>query len=274
MKDTVYFKFSRALPYLLMVLSLGGNQLFAQSMSVDRLVEQWMSLEQQRSELLSTWEVRQTILQQQSQILDDEQASLRKVIKANDSLQGRVEKKRFELLKQQTQAESSQAYLGEQLAVFESRFIDVLQQLPPPVQQQWQKALAKLDTNTASNSERLERVLNMFNQLNEFESRIALHTDVLLMNDNKKVQVQQVYLGLSQGWYVSADNHYYAYGYATPQGWQWLQNEDASLLFNRLLDASHIRELIDILEDPSKARFIDLPLKLARFNVNNKEVQP
>jgi hypothetical protein len=75
----------------------------------------------------------------------------------------------------------------------------------------------------------------------------------MTMTDGRDYIVQQVYLGLSHGWYVTADGRFAASGMASPEGWQW----------TALDDGGQIAAIVGILERRFDAELVSVPLSLS-----------
>ena len=75
-----------------------------------------------------------------------------------------------------------------------------------------------------------------------------------------QVMVTQIYLGLSQGWYISDDGRVYGYGRATAQGWRWWHGDQADEVLGRSLQPEALQAVRAMLENPAAARMIALPV--------------
>jgi hypothetical protein len=259
------------------------NAVNSNAIALDNLVSQWTQLEQQHSEIDNRWQETKPLLQQQLQLLKEERMQLQGSLEQHATASDEVEKERFDLLQQQTNMEVVQHLMEFELAKTSSVLLNMYKQLPPPLKEQWNADIALLasakesadNTNTStqndsfkqsanllSSSEKLDKILNLLNQIEQFEQRVALHqTTMQVMGIMAKpkmieVQVDQVYLGLSQGWYLSKDEKYWGTGNSSLQGWKWKhQNSD--------IDVSQLRLTIQMLTDPVTAALVVLPVQLS-----------
>ncbi len=135
------------------------------------------------------------------------------------------------------------------------------------MQEQWQEKLLLLTQEGATDSEKLERILTLYQLVNEFDERVALNRSSMEIPTSagkfQNILVSQMYLGVSQAWYVSDDGLLYGYGRADNSGWRWWHNEASSAELGRVLDPQDLIQLRDILEKPTSAKFIDLPIKVS-----------
>ena len=113
----------------------------------------------------------------------------------------------------------------------------------------------------------LRRLLcKLFKLVEEFDNRVGIHRSAMKLVDKEgnpqKLLVTQLYLGAGQGWYVSDDGNSYGYGRATKLGWNWWHGSDASDELGNKLDPQDLLRLRTILENPTTATFLSLPIKI------------
>jgi hypothetical protein len=217
---------------------------------IHQLTLQWTGLEHQKDLLKKNWRRDKPVLEQQLSLLDRETRELNRFLK--ESAQDEVEQRRLELLEQQTRLEQEQAALERSLRQAAIRLKVLHVQLPPPLVEGWNEELPRLEDSLATNSERLQLVLNLLGQLEDFQQKVTLHETVMTLADGQEYLLKQVFLGLSHGWYVTADQSRAAAGMADPDGWQWTP----------VRDGEGIARIIAILERRMNPELITIPLQL------------
>lgn len=195
---------------------------------IDNLVLQWNQIERQKSQITSSWAVRKQMLELQLQLLVDEEVALSGLLENSDEQQTAVEVKRAELLSSQESMETSQALVESSLARALITLHNLHALLPPPLKNSWNQNIARLNMEGTTGSEQLEASLELLNQLEEFNSRIAVSQVLMTFEGGQQVQVDQLYVGIAQGWYLSANGDYFGYGRATPEGWEWQHKDSLS----------------------------------------------
>ncbi len=193
---------------------------------IDRLTLQWTGLEHQKDILMTNWRKDKPVLEQQLSLLERESRKLSQFLKESSQKQGEVEQRRLELLEQQTHLEQEQTALEHTLKQAGTRLKALHAQLPPPLFEGWKKDLPRLEDPMLSGSEKLQLVLNLLGQLDDFQQKVTLNETAMTLEDGKEYLVKQVFLGLSHGWYVTADRSHAAAGMATPDGWKWTPVKD------------------------------------------------
>ncbi|WP_138478428.1 DUF3450 family protein [Pseudoalteromonas phenolica] len=233
------------------------------------LMQQWLDLESQKGKLELSWQTNQQSLQNQIKLLKEEKAALRALINKAKDARSEVDEKRFELTKQQQQLEENQRLVKAELKNLMQFINRVSPLLPPPIQAQWEDALTTINSTPYSNSEQLEKLLSMFKSATEFNQRIALNnTNMTIPTADGETQmlVSQIYLGLSQAWYVSHDGKHFGIGRVEQHGWQWHHTEQAQQLLGLSSREDFLQSLAQIksmLNKPTTAAFVNAPLAIA-----------
>lgn len=247
-------------PALLLVLSAVVSPSADPGSQVDELVGQWINLEQQRSRLESDWLVRSEHLKQQLELLKLEEQTLRQFLAANRGTQDEVEAKRFQLSERQTAFETRQEGLMAWLDAVVTVLERLQPRLPPPLVAEWQESLEiSRAGNGVGNSERLNHIVSILKATDDFQRRIAIRTNTMSVADGVTMRVDQAFLGLSQGWYVTADGRHGGYGRPGPDDWQWLDQGQVDEF-----DVGAVRRLVDMVKAPATAQLLELPVRLGK----------
>jgi len=245
---------------MFMFVPVWGAGLQAQTASIQEmqeLVQRWIIIEQQETALIIDWQRQQQIMRQGLLLLEEEKAQLNALKSANTSDSDAVTQRRLVLLELQNTAESDQARMERALQLALVAINSLHPQLPPPLVKDWQSRLDALatQTNDSTNSNfKLQALLEMLTQLQDFQQRINLNEDIIITSDGSEILVKQLYLGLSHAWYVSADGQFSGYGQSQPQGWVWLNDPQ--------VDADTVQQAIAMLERNVDVQLIKLPLIL------------
>jgi hypothetical protein len=219
---------------------------------IHQLTLQWTGLEHQKDLLRKNWREDKPVLEQQLSLLERETRELNRFLKESAQEQDEVEQRRLELLEQQTRLEKEQAALERSLRQAAIRLKALHVQLPPPLVKGWEEELPRLEEPLLTSSEKLQLVLNLLTQLDDFQQKVTLNETVMTLADGKEYLVKQVFLGLSHGWYVTADQSHAASGIADPDGWEWTP----------VTNGEQIAQIIAILERRVNPELITIPLQL------------
>lgn len=252
--------------FLLLVTFLSISAYSADNEDTSKLMGKWISLESQKGKLQSDWNARRQFLSQKLDLYNAETEALNAVLTLTDTQKSDVDTRRLELLKKQDSLELEQTHINAQISEAISKARTLLTRLPPPLQMLWQEKFSLLSQEGINNSEKLERLLTLFKLVENFNDRIALHRTIMEVSDQNgetiKLLVSQIYMGVAQGWYVSDDGAAYGYGRATNIGWTWWHGENASTELGSKLDPQTILATRAIIENPTTASFLSLPIKI------------
>jgi TolA-binding protein len=238
---------------LLVALALPSSAQDANPVSeIDALTQQWTSLEHQKDLLRAEWRTQEPVLEQQLKLLERETAELNTFLEATAQQHGEVEQRRLEMLEEQTRLEQESAALEASLAQASIGLHSLHHGLPPPLAEAWNEQLARVDNSVETVTERFRKLLELLGQLDDFNAKVTLNEAVMTLGDGNEHVVKQVYLGLSHGWYVTADQRFAAAGKTGPDGWVWTPVEDAA----------PIAKIVGILEQRVDPDFVSIALEL------------
>lgn len=259
-------KFAVLVIFLLPVMCL--SEPLDISKQLDGLMGKWIDIESQKGRLQSEWNIRKADLERRLSLLDLEQSVLKEALAEGNKSTNEVDAQRLTLLKAQDRLESEQSLMNSQLQKALELAQSLQARLPPPLQTQWQERLPYLSQSELNTSEKLEKLLGLLKLVEELDDRVALHRSTLEIpsetDETRLLFVTQIYLGISQGWYVNDDGSAYGYGRSTPLGWKWWHGDEASAELGRKLDVSSLLKSRAILENPTSASFVSLPIKITK----------
>ncbi|MEI6894553.1 MAG: DUF3450 family protein [Colwellia sp.] len=224
----------------------------------DNLIKEWLSIEQQRNAMINDWHQQKPLLEQRLVLLKQEQTQLEKNLKTARVNDTDVEKKRAQLISSQNDMEAAEGQLESSLVRYYQFVSELQNKLPPPVQKSWRSKLAESEFQNADTTQRLNTLLELLEQLNDYQNRISHVQSALVLptkSGDKEMMVHQVYLGLSQAWYVSLDGSLVGRGQPSDIGWQWLADET--------VDGETVLNAIAMMERKVEANFVQLPISLA-----------
>jgi hypothetical protein len=230
-----------------------GHAAEATGADLQKLLLDWTALERQQDILKSNWRRQQPILEQQLFLLSREEEELRALLATTADSRDEVESKRLELLQEQTALEQQQQQVQQSLDLAVANVERLYPLLPPPLAEDWQGRMADLRSALLSDSERLQVVVELLTSLHEFQQGITRHETVMELDDGARYLVRQVYLGASQGWYLSADGSRAGYGTSTAAGWHWQSG----------FDSARVAQLLDVLDGRQPPALLAMPVTLS-----------
>ena len=117
----------------------------------------------------------------------------------------------------------------------------------------WQTTLNDLDKDNAS--KRLESLLSLYQSFDEFNQRVSTQQATITDESGQQKMVQQLYLGVARGWYLTLDGNKAVSGQPTSSGWQWLHQQP--------VDAKQVKDALAMLAHKQEAKLVTLPMTLS-----------
>ena len=128
--------------------------------------------------------------------------------------------------------------------------------LPDPVRTKLQPLFVRVPEDPAATkvsvAERFQNVLGILNEHNKANSEITVSFEVHKLADGSSAEVQAIYVGLAQAYFVSPTGEA-GIGRPTADGWKW---EPAAGAANQVLSA------LEILQGKQSPAFVPLPVKI------------
>ncbi len=171
-----------------------------------------------------------------------------------------ADKRREELVQQNEQLKASAAALAANVGELESRTLKLLAQLPDPIRERVKPLSQRIPASgTAATEiklslgERYQNVVGILNEVNKFNREITLTSEVRPLPDGSSAEVAAVYLGVGQGYYVSANGNLAGYGRPKTEGWTWTADNAI---------APQVSLMLAIMKNEQVASFVRLPIEI------------
>lgn len=221
-------------------------------------VAQWVQTRQLISRTRSDWDRDRELLEQTRALHERELKTIEDRLSGFSTNSTQVDK---DLAKTRADLEGSEAALKrvkERTSAYEARVRELLPRLPAPLRQQAEPLIQRLPKDAAAAekataAERLQTLVGLLNEIDKFNSAVTVVSEVQKSPSGAEVQVETIYLGLAQAWFVDVAGDYAGVGIPGPDGWQWQP---------RAALASLIRRAIDTYRESAPPAFLPLPVTL------------
>lgn len=229
----------------------------APSLEETRLVMgKWIETQQVIAKERNDWSQGKGVLEDRIALVAGEVATLEeRVSQQTASLAGALARK-AEVVAENERLKALQSRLADSIAGMEVQVRTILKQLPDPVQSRLQPLVARMPFDgakaTTSAAERFQNVLGILNEVNRSNGEIAVQYEVRTLADGSKAEVQAVYVGLAQGYFVSPKGEA-GIGRPSADGWIW-SPAPAS--------ANDILTTLEILQGKHTPAFVPLPVNM------------
>jgi chromosome segregation ATPase len=216
----------------------------------------WIETEQILSKERKDWQQVKEILVGRLELLHQEVATVEKKITEAEGGVAAANAKRDELTAQNELLRSAESQLAGAVTGMESEVRRLIGSLPDPVRTKLKPLVQRIPEDPAktraSVSERFQNVLGILNEVNKATGELNVVYEVRDLADGKPAEVQSIYVGLAQAYYVSSGGQS-GIGRPTPDGWKW---EPSNALAGDVLLA------LEVLQGKHSPTFVPLPVKL------------
>lgn len=213
---------------------------------------EWIQTRRLIGEEAAAWQTEKATLSDLNAIRTKESAQLDEFIQAAQTRVAELGSKKEALAQEQTDLKSWRARLEADLAKLEADLRPLLVRFPAPLREKIQESLIRLESPETDQplQNRARDVLLVLQACLEFQNALTIDTEVREIGGERR-EVEILYLGLTQAWYVDAAGKHSGHGVPGGNGWIW--TEDNSL-------AARVRSAIEIQARRAVPAFVELPI--------------
>lgn len=233
----------------------------ADSRSAIELVREALAKQSELQDLISKernqWRVGKGLLEDQIEMVRAQIERAKKqtaehidgVAKAGDS--------KKKLLEKNAELKAQMAALDASIGGIEERTKALLPRLPAIAAERIERYSQRLPEDPAKSeldaARRFTSVIAILNDLNRFNREISTASEVRKLGEGLEKEVTTVYLGLGQGFYVTANGDAAGIGTATESSWVWSPSN---------AQAAEIAGVVKVLQGEQVASFINVPVRV------------
>lgn len=221
---------------------------------VDRareLLQKWAETQQLIANERRDWEQGRAIFKDRIALVNKQIEDTRKKIGEAKKKKSEAEVNLAKMQAERDDIKDASASLGSASAELEKGVREVLAKAPPGQQEKLAVLLKQLnDSKENQLSSRYQAIIGMIDVLNQANNQISTATEVRQLPDGRSIEVDVIYLGLGQGYYVSQSGDAAGTGILGPEGWQWTPQPDL---------ARPLRKVGEILAKKGVPEIIPLP---------------
>jgi hypothetical protein len=225
--------------------------------STRSVLAEWVEIQQVISKEKQSWQIGRELLEQRIDLVEGEIGALEEKIAETRLSITEADRKRRALVDENDALKLATASLETQIAVLETKTGQLLDRLPEPIRELVTPLARRLPADPAqtdqSLGERYQNVIGILNEINKFNREITVASELRGMPDGTTAEVKALYIGVSLGYYVTADGKAAGVGSPTPEGWSWKPADDL---------AGKITRAIAILDNEDVPAYVPLPVKV------------
>lgn len=219
-------------------------------------VARWVESQQLIARERREWQEGKQLLESRIALLQQESATLTEELQELGRGNSVTARERGQADLAESAVRETQAALRQSVIALEAEITRLESRLPGPLREKVAPLYARMPDDPletqVSLAERFQNIIGILNEAGKFDSEITMVSEVRTLSDGKPSEVRTIYLGLGQGYYLSAKGEA---GIGTPvdDGWQWTPADEL---------APQILAAVEILQNKSKPQFIPLPVTI------------
>lgn len=200
----------------------------------------------------AAWEEQKRLFEGLTQLRESEIGKIDEFTASAEKRIEEVKKKRAELDGEETARQEWRTSFDERLAELEEQLRPLLVRFPPPLRLKVEESALRLEENDPETplQDRFRDVITILGATLEFQNRITVDAGLREV-EGESVEVDTIYLGLSQAFYVSRTGKSAGTGIPTDEGWVWTENPSL---------AASIRNAIAVQQREAPPIFVELPV--------------
>ncbi|RPI58835.1 MAG: DUF3450 family protein, partial [Planctomycetaceae bacterium] len=187
-------------------------------------MDKWIETQKLISKERKDWQQGKEITIGRIDLIKKEIAALEEKIALSKTGVAEADKKRNELNAENDQLKAASLQLTTAVTGMESEVRRLFKTLPEPIQTKNQPLYQRMPEDPtitkAAVAERFQNVLGILNEVNKANNEITVNYEVHTLASGKSAEVQAIYVGLGQAYYVSAGGEA-GISHSTPEGWKW-----------------------------------------------------
>lgn len=219
-------------------------------------MDKWIETQQIISKESKEWRQGKEILVDRVEAIRQEVAALEEKIQQSEARIAEVATQRAELLAEKERIQGVGAHVAGVVTGLEGEVRKLFRVAPETLQERMKQLHERIPADPATTkvqlAERFQNVLGILNELNKANNELNVFYEVRTLAGGRPSEVQTMYVGLAQAYYVSAGGEA-GIGRPTLDGWQW---EPSSSV------AGHVKHALEIVQLKHSPAFVALPVKL------------
>ena len=216
----------------------------------------WIETQQLIGRERNDWNQSREVLKGRIELVGKEVAALSDSIKESETAVAESARKMQELTAERDQLKTAATQLVTAVTAMESEVKRLSKSIPAPVLAKLAPLFARIPEDAATTrvsvAERFQNVLGILNEINKANSEITVNYEVRTMPDGSSSEVQVIYVGLAQAYFVSPRGQA-GIGRPTADGWTWTPAPEAA---DRILTA------LEIIQGKHSPAFVPLPVNI------------
>jgi hypothetical protein len=220
-------------------------------------LEKWVQTRQLISQTRSDWASEKEMVEASIALFEKELKDLEASFDRIGTNSLEISKEKAALQKEESALQAAADRAAALVGGLEAEIVSLNARLPESLRADLSKLIDQIPQNSEetqlSASKRMQNIVGILNEIEKFNNSITVQSEIRQNDDGSEVQVETLYLGLAQAYYVGQEGKFAGLSRPSEEGWV-LQQEDAL--------GPDISRAIGVYRNQVPATFVSLPLNL------------
>ncbi|HMP84123.1 MAG TPA: DUF3450 family protein [Verrucomicrobiota bacterium] len=220
-------------------------------------LEKWVETRQLISKTKSDWQADKDTIEQTIALFERELKSIATQMGNVSTNRTQVDVEREKAQAEQKELQQAAETVKTLVVALETKLLSLAPAFPPPLTEKIQPLLQRIPTGDAntrvSGAERMQTVVGILNEVDKFNAAVTVVSEIQKSPSGAEVQVETIYVGLGQAYFVDKAGDYAGVGIPTANGWQWKEQKDL---------AGKIQKSLAMYRNAAPAAFVSLPVEI------------
>jgi hypothetical protein len=220
------------------------------------VTRQWIETRRVVGEAKQSWAAEKELIEASIRMFEREAGDLARRMESLGEESESVVRERADLEEEKIRLAAASLRMSELATELEERLVNLSARLPKPLQQRIQPLLGRFPENPQETrltaAERMQNLVGLINEIDRFNGAISVESEIRRNPAGLEVQVETLYLGLAQGYFVGEQGRFA--GVTTPSEEGWVEVVQPEL-------GARIQRAIAIYRNQQPAAFVPLPFQ-------------
>lgn len=220
-------------------------------------LSQWIETQRIISSEESSWQTTKLALEGRIALVQQELDDLNNKVAQSNKTISEEDTRKSNLQRDLDAAKSATQSLIEAAAALEKEILKLKTILPDPILKKVQALYDRIpeDPNSTkvSLAERYQNILGILNEADKANNELMVLSEVREIAGATPTEVETIYVGLAQAYFVNADRNFAGTGRPVDGKWQWERLDEIS---------TDVAEMLSVISAKGKPKFVHLPIQI------------
>ena len=217
----------------------------------------WLEIQQIISKEKRDWQTGRDVLDQRIALMKSEIKTIEERLAETRTGLGEANEARREIVEEEVALKAAASSLDARIVPLEQKAMRLIKMLPDPIRERVSLLSQRIPKDPATTKlslgERYQNVVGVLNEVNKFNQDITVTSELRELADGSTAEVQAMYVGLGQAFYVTQSGERAGVGVPSPDGWVWQERNEI---------AADVKLALAVLQNEAVPGYVPLPVTI------------